>query len=407
MFKKLARWYTDWEDETIEVLANPALAAQVTPYWRRCVANRIAELSAIERMHLHEFSIKYRGALFFKRVGLIMVLLALLGGVLFLALPGKQSLLEAVIVAEVAGLSLSFALVGVWFNYRYLTRLKPLKIVQTVVISCLAALAGMSAVLLAKGQPVIASLLQSAPRLAMAALVVGGGMLLLMGMVALYRNRQYDALAVQLEHDAEREKLARQLSESQLRLLRSQIEPHFLFNTLGAVQQLAEQGAPRAAELTANLIDFLRASMEEMRTDQVSLADEFKLVEAYLKVMQVRLGSRLRYTLQLPEALCGAQVPGMVVLTLVENAIKHGIEPALRGGEIGVAAVQAGDAIDITVHDSGAGLAGVPGQGFGLQNVRERLQLAYHGGASIALREAPDGGTLAALHLPTLAPRPQ
>jgi sensor histidine kinase YesM len=405
MFKKLARWYTDWEDETLEVLANPALAAQVTPMYRRHVANKIAELSAIERMHLREFSLKYRGVRFFKRVGLIMLLLALLGTVVFLAFPGKLGLLEAVIIAEVVGLSLSFALVGVWFNYRYLTRLKPIKIVQTVLVSVLAALAGMSAILLVKGQPVFESLAQAAPRLALATLGVGGGMLLLMGMVALYRNRQYDALAVQLEHDAERERLARQLSEAQLRLLRSQIEPHFLFNTLGAVQQLAEAGAPRSAELTANLIDFLRASMEEMRADQVSLADEFKLVEAYLKVMQVRLGGRLRFTLQLPEALCTAQVPGMVVLTLVENAIKHGIEPALRGGEVRVTAIRTGDAIDISVHDSGAGLAGVPGQGIGLQNVRERLQLAYHGGASFALREAPGGGTVAALHLPTLAPR--
>ena len=99
-------------------------------------------------------------------------------------------------------------------------------------------------------------------------------------------NRQYEALTVQRQQDAERDRLARALSESQLRLLRAQIEPHFLFNTLGAVQQLAEQGGPgaaRAAALTADLIAFLRASLAEMRSEQVPLQSEFDMVAAYLR----------------------------------------------------------------------------------------------------------------------------
>ena len=403
MFRKLVQWHNDWEDEMIDVLANPAHADRAAPGYRRCVAARLAQMSAIERAQLRAFSLKYRGARMYAGIGAMVLLFVLAGGVLFLAMHGKMGLAESIIVAEAVGMTVSLALVGIWFNYRRLTRFQPWTIALTAFVCALSALAGMSVVMLIKGKPVFESLLAQAPRLAQASLAVGGSILLLLGMVAMYRNRQYDALTVRLQHDAERERLARQLSESQLRLLRSQIEPHFLFNTLGAVQQLAEQGAPRAAELTANLIAFLRASMEEMRSEQVSLAEEFRLVEAYLKVMQARLGSRLRYTLQLPESLCAARVPGMVVLTLVENAIKHGIEPALRGGEVTVTARPAGGGVDIEVHDSGAGLAPVPGQGFGLQNVRERLQLAYHGGASFALRDAPQGGTLAALHLPTLA----
>jgi sensor histidine kinase YesM len=403
MFKKLAQWHNDWEDEMLDVLANPAHASRAAPGFRRCIAVRLAEMSAIERSELHAFSAKYRGARMYSRLAMMMVVFALAGVVLFLSFPNKSGLLEAVLIAEAVCLTISLSLIGIWFNYRYLTRLKLGKVVNTFVLSTLAALASMSAVFFIKGQPVWSSLMHTGPKVAQGMVVGGGGTLLLLGMVALYRNRQYDALTVQLQHDAERDRLARQLSESQLRLLRSQIEPHFLFNTLGAVQQLAEQGAPRAAELTANLIAFLRASMEEMRSEQVSLAEEFRLVEAYLQVMQARLGSRLRYTLQLPESLCAAPVPGMVVLTLVENAIKHGIEPALRGGEVTVTAMPTAGGVDIEVRDSGAGLAPVPGQGFGLQNVRERLQLAYHGAGSFALRDAPQGGTLAALHLPTLA----
>jgi LytS/YehU family sensor histidine kinase len=209
--------------------------------------------------------------------------------------------------------------------------------------------------------------------------------------VGTLRNRQYAALTAQLQHEAERERLARELSESQLLLLRAQIEPHFLFNTLGAVQQLAQQGAPRAAELTANLITFLRASLAEMRSEHVTLEQEFALVEAYLEVMKARLGERLRFTFDLPEALAQVTMPGMLVLTLAENAIKHGIEPSLRGGTIAVSADLQDGAACIRVEDSGIGLSQAPGDGMGLENVRRRLQLAYGDAASVALRDAAEG----------------
>jgi signal transduction histidine kinase len=275
MFKKLAQWHNDWEDEMLDVLANPAHASRAAPGFRRCIAVRLAEMSAIERSELHAFSAKYRGARMYSRLAMMMVVFALAGVVLFLSFPNKSGLLEAVLIAEAVCLTISLSLIGIWFNYRYLTRLKLGKVVNTFVLSTLAALASMSAVFFIKGQPVWSSLMHTGPKVAQGMVVGGGGTLLLLGMVALYRNRQYDALTVQLQRDAERDRLARELSESQLRLLRAQIEPHFLFNTLGAVQQLAEQGAPRAAELTANLIAFLRASMEDMRSEQVSLAEEF------------------------------------------------------------------------------------------------------------------------------------
>ncbi len=221
-----------------------------------------------------------------------------------------------------------------------------------------------------------------------------------LALVGWLRNRQYLVLTAELEHTAERERLARELSESHLRLLRAQIEPHFLFNTLGAVQQLAEQGAPRAAELTANLIAFLRASLAEMRSEQVTLQVDFGLLASYLQVMQVRMGDRLRYQLDLPDALAKVNVPAMLLLTLVENAIKHGIEPALRGGEVRVTASQQDDAICILVQDSGVGMSLIPGAGDGLENVRSRLQLTYGGAASLTMHEGNEGGVIAEIRLP-------
>jgi LytS/YehU family sensor histidine kinase len=214
--------------------------------------------------------------------------------------------------------------------------------------------------------------------------------------ISMVRNRQYESRNLQLQRDAEQARLARELSESQLRLLRAQIEPHFLFNTLGAVQQLAQHGAPRAAELTGNLIDFLRSSMRDMRSEQVSLAAEFGLVESYLKVMQVRLGERLRFSLQLPRALEQVQLPTMILLTLVENAIKHGIEPALRGGEVTVSADAVDGAVRIRVQDGGVGMSTLPeqddgGGGTGLDNVRHRLRLAYGEAAALNLRDGEPG----------------
>jgi LytS/YehU family sensor histidine kinase len=188
-------------------------------------------------------------------------------------------------------------------------------------------------------------------------------------------------------------------------MLRAQIEPHFLFNTLGAVQQLAADGAPRAAALTADLIAFLRASFSDMRSEQVVLATEFATIESYLRVMQARMGARLRFALALPESLAQVEVPSMIVLTLVENAIKHGIEPALRGGEIRVSAAADRDSVRIRVHDSGVGMSATPGDGAGLDNVRRRLELAYGERAELALRDA-DPGLVAELVLPASVKEP-
>lgn len=137
--------------------------------------------------------------------------------------------------------------------------------------------------------------------------------------------------------------------------------------------------------------------MRDMRSEQVSLSAEFGLVESYLKVMQVRLGERLRFSLALPRALEEVKLPTMILLTLVENAIKHGIEPALRGGEVALSAEAKEGVVLVRVRDSGVGMSTLPepdggsGSGTGLENVRNRLRLAYGGAASLHLHDGEPG----------------
>ncbi|PKB19894.1 sensor histidine kinase [Janthinobacterium sp. 64] len=406
MWKKFAGWYRCYDDETLRVLAHPDTAAQVPQGWRRWVALRLVTLTPIERQQFHAFMLKYRGAGFYLAVARLVLLFSIIGVVLHLLLPDKVGWTKAVVLSNVLGLAMAWGVLGVWFNYRKLAQKK----FKTLLLLLLApALGGVAIGVLRailEGHGSIGVAIERGARVGgWAALTAGLVYMVPMTIVAIWRNRQYEALALQLQQDAERDRLARELSESQLRLLRAQIEPHFLFNTLGAVQQLAEQGASGAAQaaaLTANLIAFLRASLAEMRADQVPLQTEFDVVQAYLQVMQVRMGARLSFRLDLSPGLAQIQVPSMILLTLVENAIKHGIEPSLRGGEIVVSAVlDAEGAMRLRVQDTGVGLGagGAPGGGLGLENVRRRLQLAA-AAASLQVQNGEEEGVLAEIVLP-------
>ena len=404
MLKKYTQWYRSIDEESLRVLQHPELAEQVQGRARRYIAMKLVKLTPIERQQLHAFLLKYRGAALYIAAFKLMLLFSAIGVALHLLLPARFELLKALVFSNGLGFALAWGLVGVWFNYRSSVRNK-FKRLLLIVSTCAA---GVAAGVLLAGWSDTGSMGMAFERL----LRVGGIALLVAGLfymvplaiVTSWRNRQYEALTVQLQQDAERDRLARELSESQLRLLRAQIEPHFLFNTLGAVQQLAEQGAPRAAALTADLIAFLRASLAEMRSEQVPLQSEFDMVAAYLRVMQARMGSRLRYALDLPAECAHATIPSMILLTLAENAIKHGIEPSLRGGEIRLSALRVDGMLRLRVQDTGMGLpesgtGSVPGGGLGLENVRSRLLLSDPS-ASLSLRDREEGGVIAEIVLP-------
>lgn len=201
-------------------------------------------------------------------------------------------------------------------------------------------------------------------------------------------------------HDAERERANQLEISSTLQLLKAQIEPHFLFNTLGLVQHLAEPTAPQAAALTADLIQFLRATTESLRADTIRLQDDCATCDAYLKIMQTRLPRRLSYGIECSLELHDFRLPSALLLTLVENAIKHGIEPSIDGGQIQIQAMLVNDQVLITVSDTGVGFGEEIGQGVGLENIRNRLALMYGDKARLELEENETRGVIARLVLP-------
>ena len=325
MWRKLIDWYDNWEAEQIAVLENPALAAAVRPGYRRYCAEKLASLSPVERRELRAFSLAYRGRRLWLAVAKLAATFTLAGLLAAFALGGKANAGALVISANLIGFSLVVAGISIWFNPRELVGSRRKTMVGLDGGALMGGAGAFAGLMLAGGRPLAElwpGLLQVIAFVALLAPVFIGVPMLAISAI---RRRQQQQLAEQLARDAERDRLARELSESQLRMLRAQIEPHFLFNTLGAVQQLALEGAPRAAALTADLIAFLRASFSDMRCEEVSLASEFGVVESYLRVMAARLGTRLHFTLTLPPALAPVTVPSMIVLTLVENAVKHGI----------------------------------------------------------------------------------
>ena len=208
-------------------------------------------------------------------------------------------------------------------------------------------------------------------------------------------------------------------NEAQLRLLQGQMEPHFLFNTLANVISLIDADAPRAKTMLEALTDYLRVSLGALRHDDSTLHAELELARRYLELMQTRMGDRLRFELVADDALRGAALMPLVLQPLIENAVKHGLEPQVDGGTVRVTATRAvvsgEDSLQVCIEDDGAGLAaaarrprrrvagGADGNGIALDNLRERLQARFGGAARLTLTEAnaADGsGTRACLVVP-------
>ena len=198
----------------------------------------------------------------------------------------------------------------------------------------------------------------------------------------------------------------RQAAEARLTLLQSQLEPHMLFNTLAHLSVLIKREPDEAQRMLDRLIDYLRATLQASRATEHPLAEEFERLSDYLTLMQLRMGQRLRVRLDLPAELSGVGIPPLLLQPLVENAIKHGLEPHVAGGELRVSAAREGSRLVLEVADSGVGLtaanqlSGV-GTGFGLNQVRERIAHRYGDSASFALRPQPTGGSVARIEIPS------
>jgi len=222
-----------------------------------------------------------------------------------------------------------------------------------------------------------------------------------------YKGRiQAEAKAQVATEAAEAESLKRQVVEARMAAMQAQVEPHFLFNTLASIDHLIETDPARASRMQRNLIALLRASMPTLREANAGglrdLGRELAVVRPYLEILKVRMEERLTVDLQVPDGLLSAEFPPMMLQSLVENAIKHGLEPKPEGGSLRVAAEIVHGKLVVTVADTGLGFGKSPtaGTGIGLANIRERLQLLYGGQAALSVAANAPSGTRVTITVP-------
>lgn len=213
------------------------------------------------------------------------------------------------------------------------------------------------------------------------------------------RKAELDAAAAGRQADVAT--LERKLTEAQMAALQAQVEPHFLFNTLALIGQLIETDPPEAARIHAHLIDYLRSTLPQMRAaGGATLGKQVELSRAYLAIMQARMKERLAVQFNVPDFLGSAPFPTMMLQILIENSIKHGLEPKIAGGRIDISAKVVGATLHVNVRDNGAGFDMHADEGVGLANIRERLHLLYGKDGELVIEAPPEGGALASIRIP-------
>ena len=214
-------------------------------------------------------------------------------------------------------------------------------------------------------------------------------------------KRRAELVAKDATLKAEVATLERRLTEAQMAALQAQVEPHFLFNTLALIGRLIETDPPEAARVHAHLIAYLRSSLPQMRSSGgATLGKQLELSRAYLAIMQARMKERLAVRFEVPDFLGSSPFPPMMLQTLIENAIKHGLEPKIEGGTILVRARVDGATLIVDVCDDGIGIDLHADDGVGLANIRERLQLLYGNQAELVIEAPPGGGACASVRIP-------
>jgi Histidine kinase/Histidine kinase-, DNA gyrase B-, and HSP90-like ATPase len=222
-----------------------------------------------------------------------------------------------------------------------------------------------------------------------------------------------EAQAVAATEMAESEALKRQVVEARMAAMQAQVEPHFLFNTLASIDHLIETDPARASKMQKNLIALLRASMPTMREANAQsirdLGRELTVIRPYLEILKVRMEERLSTDIRVSDGLLSAEFPPMMLQSLVENAIKHGLEPKAEGGSLIVSAEIVHGRLAVKVADTGLGFgkAATAGTGIGLNNIRERLQLLYGSKGTLTVNENPGGGTLVTITVPYKSTSPE
>ena len=216
-------------------------------------------------------------------------------------------------------------------------------------------------------------------------------------------KRRTEELTAQISRAEERERVEtaeRSAAEANLRALQAQIEPHFLFNTLANVTSLIHTQPNDAKHMLEEFIAYLRTTLASTREEGTTLAGEFEMMKNFLSILQIRMGDRLQVDIDLPADLRHARIPPMLLQPLIENAIKHGLEPMIEGGSVNLKAEHSGAQLRISVVDTGLGFGDAPSDGIGLKNVRERIEKLYGNNGSVSIEENQPSGTRVVLTIP-------
>jgi sensor histidine kinase YesM len=219
-------------------------------------------------------------------------------------------------------------------------------------------------------------------------------------LAALVRQKEAFARNQALAFELERSELERQALDARLHLLQAQVAPHFLFNTLANIQALVDAGSPRASTVLRSLISYLHAAVPLLNKPVATIGQELELVRAYLELMHMRMPDRLMFDLKVDPDAVALRCPPTTLLTLVENAVRHGIDPSEEGGRIDVAVERRGTRCVVRVSDTGVGLGQTArGLGTGLTTLRERLQLMFNGDVQLQVSARENGGVIAELEM--------
>lgn len=373
-------------------------------WYARVEAKNLAKLTPAERIDLIAFDAAFKQRLW-RNVALFVAIWLSLAVVSKLAL-GRIGWVGACVLSGLVLISLTVTMTGAWFGpSRFKMGLKSLAVMLGMALTG-AVVGGIVAKLALAGDlsTLLEQFVRVAPQILIGGLVTGLVYAVLMVSIVQYRRSQLQRNNVALARLAQQERMRRQLADARLKLMQAQVEPHFLFNTLASVQHLAEQKAPEAAQLTAQLIMFLRAGLASLREDTTTLAREFNAIEAYLTIMKTRMQDRLQFALDLPPALNHISLPPAMLISLVENAVKHGLEPHPDGGCINVMARLDNDRLRLTVADNGSGAAtggSTAGDGVGLDNIRQRLRAIFASHARLIVSANVPHGFVAVIDMPS------
>ena len=357
---------------------------------RRLSAEEYAEAMALDREVKRHFG----------RIAASFVAATLLVAVVAMGIRPQTSFGTALGFSFLGLLYLVCAVVSAWYGYRKWSDRPAWKVFAILVALIMGGGAiGFAVGSFGDGRTLADISTEKATRGAAVTFLLGMTFAALLVGVSRMRLRDAAQTAARMKAEAERERLARRGAQAELKLLQAQVEPHFLFNTLANVRYLVQTGSPDALAMLDHLIHYLRTALPEIRSEGSTVGREAELARAYLGIMRIRMGGTLEFAIDVPEDLAARPFPALMLITVVENAIKHGVAPMGRG-RVEVRVSLDGSALRVAVEDDGRGVVQPAGRGVGLANIRARLAALFGDAAFIAIEDREGGGTRAVIQVP-------